>query len=202
MAQITKLGKIKKIELTKDARKPLPGAVVVGALSDGTPIYEGPVPATNPWFKDHEAEARGEIDNGITRVPIMDPTRTDKDGNPVQRWRRNKVTGEAITPMSKAKIEKRVVRYIIGDMGNGSGGPRPVPVDTEVLAKRAEQRKRLEQYNDEFMMAAMEEGVNPKELLDTLLHARKGSQEPSQEAEAAEDQPQPKKRGRPRKKQE
>lgn len=155
MGQHKKLPKIKRIELPAKNLRPLPGAVAVGNMADGTPIWEGPVSATHPYFQDHEPGVPS--DNGHERTPMIGP-----DGN--QRWRRNKATGEPITPMFRNKRRKKTVRYIMADERTGCGGPRPVPENQADHLLRQKRENDLPEFNKRFLLAAMEEGMTPEQL--------------------------------------
>lgn len=155
MGQARKLPKIKRLELAAKKLRPGPDAVAVGNLPDGTPIWEGPVSATNPYF--HEHIDGQETDNGHERTPLIGP-----DGK--QRWRRNKATGEAITPMFRNKRLTKTVRYIMVDDTCGGGGPRPVPMDAAEMRDRQRAADALPDYRDTVLRVAMEEGVSAEDL--------------------------------------
>lgn len=179
MSQVRKLPKLKKMELAHSAMRPPSGDfVAVGSLPDGTVVWEGPVFKGNPFFRDHEAEAKGApVDTGHEREPVMDPIRRDEDGKPVQLWKRNKATGEAITPVFKNKRGHKIVRGIMVDMGNGRAELRPVPVHAEEIKQRKQAEAAAAEFQKAFMREAAERGVNAGELLDALVATKKGKKE-------------------------
>lgn len=183
MSQSDRLPTIKKIELPSKAMKPPLGSKAVDTLPDGTVVWEGPVFAGNPYFQDHGAKD----DDGHTRVPVMDPARPGE-----QKWRRAKGTGEAITPIFRAKRREKIVRFIMKDDGNGNAGPRPVPGLTAEERTRVEHEKNRSEYEREFFAAAQAEGIPAAELVKKLA-ALGGA--PADEVESEE---KPKaRRGRP-----
>ena len=162
MSQMDRLPKIKRIELTAKAMRPPEGSKAVDTMPDGTPIYEGPVFAGNPWFKNHE-DPKDAKNNGHARTPVMDPMRPGE-----QKWKKNKATGEGITPVFKNRRVSRIVRFIMADDGNGSAGPRPVP---GLSAQEQAHRTRADGHDNwlkEFTEIAQAEGLSPAEALAAL----------------------------------
>lgn len=161
VSQADRLPKIKRIELSAKQMRPPEGSKAVGSMPDGTVIWEGPVFAGNPWFKDH-ANPQEAKDNGHVRVPVLD-IETGK-----QKYRRNKATGEAITAVWKNKRRDKIVRFVMSDDGNGSAGPRPVPGMTAEEKTHREHEANRSQYEREFFAAAQAEGIPASELVKTL----------------------------------
>lgn len=176
MSQADRLPTIKKIELPSKAMRPPEGSKAVDTLPDGTVVWEGQVFAGNPFFQEE-----GKSDNGHEKVPRMGP-----DGK--QLWRRNKATGEPITALFKAKRRMKTVRFVMVDLGNGNGGPRPVPGMSaeEKLHREAEANR--SSYQDAFFAAAQAEGIPASELVKRLAALNASEDTPAET---------PKRRGRP-----
>lgn len=155
MSQVDRMPKIKKIELSARQLRPPEGSTAVGTTPEGDVIYEGPIFAGNPYFQDH---ASGKIDKGYDRRPVMDPINKDQ-----QRWKRNN-RGEPVSPMFKNRRKTKTARFIMVDEGNGNAGPRPVPVMTTSEKNLRAMDAEMPEYQREFMRAAMEEGIAPREL--------------------------------------
>lgn len=160
MSQMDRLPKIKRIELTARQMRPPEGAKAVGTMDDGTVIYEGPIFAGNPWFKNHSdpEEAR---DNGHVRTPVMDPI----SGEP--KWKKNN-RGDAITQVFRNKRRMKLCRFIMSDDGNGSAGPRPVPGMTAEEREHREHESNRSSYQDAFFAAAQAEGIPAADLVKRL----------------------------------
>lgn len=184
MSQYDRLPKIKRIELTPKAMRPPEGSTAVGSTPDGHTIYEGPVFAGNPWFKDHSNPDEAN-DSGHVRVPVM-----DAEGK--LKFRRNKSTGEAITQVFRNKRRTKIARFIMVDDGNGSAGPRPVPnVSAAEIAGRAKDAE-MPEYSRKFIHAAMEEGIDPRDLAKTIaslakpMQPKRGPGRPPKQADDAD----------------
>lgn len=158
MSQAPNLPKIKRIELPSRNLKPYPGATVVGQLPDGTPIWEGEIPATNPYFIDHTDPK----DNGHKRTAMMDPERPGKE-----RWRRNK-NGEPITKMTRNKRLMRFTRYIMVDDGSAGAGPRPVPDNAQEMTDAQKLEASMPEFQRQVMLAARKSGMTAQDVANAL----------------------------------
>lgn len=177
-SQMDRLPKLKPLKLPSDALKPPSGSKLVGALPDGTPIWEGPVFKGNPFFQQGE----GPSESGIKRTPIM-----DSEGK--QRWTYNRATGVKITPMESAEFEFETRKFIMVDMGNGNAGPRPVPgLSPEEESRRARQ-KRIDSFMQNLATAAVDQGYDTAEEFVQAFHSAMDAG-----AEEVPDKPPPRKR--------
>lgn len=158
MSQQAKLPKIKRIELPAKNLRPYPGAVAVGQLPDGTPIWYGEVPASNPFFRDHNDPR----DNGHSRVQLMDPADPTKE-----RWRRNR-NGEPITRMTKARRNKRLVKYVMVDDANAGAGPRPVPDNAMEMTEAQKLEASMPEFQRQVMLAARKQGLTAADIANAL----------------------------------
>ena len=160
MSQSNRLGKTAKIELTAKQLRPPEGSKAVGSLDDGTVIWEGPIFAGNPLFKDHSDPAQAKY-NGHVRVPVMDPLSKEP------RWKKNN-RGEPVSQVFRNRRQTVIRRFIMADDGNGGGGPRPVP---GLTAEERSFRDRAEGHDNwlkGFTDAAQAEGLSPAEALALL----------------------------------
>lgn len=175
MGQNNTLPKIKRIELPAKAVRPLPGAKAVGQLPDGTPIWFGEIPATNPFFGAADA-----TDNGHVRTPVMDPMDPSK-----QRWRKNR-NGDPISPVFRQERVMRLTRYIMVDDGSAGCGPRPVPDNARDVTENERLEAMLPDFQKQVMMAAMQAGMTPKAVASALAKLV-GESELEEESERAFD---------------
>ena len=185
MSQANKLGKVKKIKLTQDEMKPPSGFEPVGFTEGGKIIYEGYVFAGNPWFQDHVAKS----DSGHEKVAVLDPD-TGK-----QAYRRNKATGQAITPIFQARRGQKLVRGIMLDHGNGNAGLRPIPQEDPEVLRRMEAEKSLAKFQRELSEAALAEGMSAADLVASLK-AQMGGKPKAEKAEPKAETIYPKRAGR------
>ena len=167
MSQATKLGKVKKIKLSEEHMKPPTGFKPVGFTESGKVIYEGYVFAGNPYFQDHKDGVPS--DSGHERRPVMDPD-TEK-----QAYRRNKATGQAITPIFQARRGQKLVRGVMIDHGNGNAGLRPIPQEDPEVKRRLENERAFEQFQRELSAAAAAEGLSAVDLVRSLKAQMDGS---------------------------
>lgn len=165
MSQADRMPKIKKIELTAKQLRPPEGSKAVDTLPDGTVVYEGPIFAGNPYFQNH-ADPKS-IDKGFTRIAVMDPSKPGE-----QKWKRNR-NGEPIVPVFKNKRRTKIARFVMVDFGNGDAGPRPVPSISASERSYREMDAEMPEYQREFMRAAMEEGIAPRELAKKIASLAK-----------------------------
>src|SRR4030065_1479491 len=171
MSQANKLGKVKKIKLTQDERRPPWGFEPVGFTEGGKIIYEGYVCAGTPSFQDHVAKS----DSGHEKVAVLDPD-TGK-----QAYRRNKATGQAITPIFQARRGQKLVRGIMLDHGNGNAGVRPIPQEDPEVLRRMEAEKSLAKFQRELSEAALAEGMSAADL-GARLEAQMGGKPKAEKA--------------------
>lgn len=158
MSQIPSLPKIKRIELSARNLRPLEGAVTVGQLPDGTPVWEGLIPATNPFFRDH----KDPKDTGYERTMVEDPEHPGE-----QRWRRNR-NGDPITKITRNKRLMRKVRYIMVDDGSAGAGPRPVPDDAMELSEAKKLEASMPEFQRQVMLAARKSGMTAQDVANAL----------------------------------
>lgn len=166
MSQMDRLPRLKKIKLPADALRPPEGSEMVGALPDGTVVWEGPIFAGNPLF-----QGEGPSDDGHERTPLIGP-----DGK--QRWRQNKATGEKITPMHRGAYRFVTRRFIMADMGNGNGGPRPVPGLSPEEASEQERKRKVEEFTRNLAEAALENGYDSADEFVAAVSQMMGGGEP------------------------
>jgi hypothetical protein len=157
MSQISKLPGLKTIALTPAQLLPPSGSTPVGVADDGRVIWEGPIFDGNPFFQQNAVS-----DDGHPKTPRKGP-----DGKDM--WRKNKATGENITPMFNARRSHSLRQFVMTDMGNGNAGPRPVPGLSDAEKTRREKQKLVDGYIERLSRAAVEEGMTPEEFVKTAV---------------------------------
>jgi hypothetical protein len=176
------LRKMKKIKLSSDQMRPPDDAKLVGAMADGTPIWEGPIFAGNPLF-----QGEGPSYEGVKRTPVL-----DEDGK--QKYTMNRATGVKVTPIHRATYEFVTRRYIMVDFGNGSCGPRPVPGLSPAEASEQDRKKKIAEFTQNLAEAAIDGGYKDA---DSFVSAVQKMMEPADASPGQE--PVPRRPGRPRK---
>lgn len=169
MGQSDNLPKLKKIELSAKQMRPPEGSKAVGSLADGTVIWEGPVFAGHPYFKDHSTP-EGSKDDGHDRRPVLDK----KTGEEV--WKLNG-KGEKVVQRFQNKRREKIVRFIMADDGNGGAGPRPVPGLSKEEQAHRDREAGHDDYLKQFTAAAQAEGIDPIDLVKRLTAASEGGEE-------------------------
>jgi len=157
MSQINKLPGLKTIALTPAQLLPPSGSVPVGVADDGRVIWEGPIFDGNPFFQQ----------NAVSNDGHPKSARKDPDGKDM--WRRNKATGEKVTPMFDARRSFSNRTFVMQDMGNGNAGPRPVPGLSDEEKTRREKQTLVDGYIDRLSRAAVEEGMSPEEFVEMVV---------------------------------